>query len=803
VRFALPLFACLLVLTLPLACAASLPAPKVAQTDTLAVGPTVDGDLADPCWAKAAVLQGWSDSETGLPAANPVEAKVSLDTSRLYLAFRCWESRMDLLRVKETRDGENVGRDECLEVFFSNADTGGRYYHLQLNPNGARHFAQEGWGREIQTACRLLADGWQAEVAIPLSVLGIDRLASGVGCRWRFNVNRQRRLTDGTADDYNWNCLYGRWGDVSRFGILQANPRAPVSLERWAAPAPRWGAGNRCSFVVRAAQACTVRCGAGARSGMGTVSAHLQPGERRELRLAYTTTLTSPEARAERLRAWVEVNGERQLAMSTPLALPPVAGLFLQEPNYRGYLWPDTRQVRGFLELGLTPEGTRNTRFTVAVRAGEREYPARLRVQGQRLQFSLPADGILVGAATLVARAVDRSSGRTLFQATTPLRRFSTTEQAALPAYIDRYNRLIVQGKPFFPLGWYSDRKVRNLEEMKAGGFNCALDYGINHMQVDEIKAYLDAAERLGMRLIYCNNDLYPSLTQGKTKGPWQGSQIVEGIVDTFKDHPAIIAWYLNDERPPSMLPELTDYYDRVRAHDPGHPAYIVHCDMDVLDQFYHTTDVMGVDPYPMPNGFVSEVARWAEVSRAAAREIKPTWLVPQAFGWYQYREPLPGSMGGRGRIPTGEELRTGREPTYEEERAMTWLALNHGAKGLIYYCYYDNRVLPHHREHFAGMTRIAGEINQLMPVLLTTEQVARSPFSCADEDIDLGVWRHQGAWYLAAVNTSREPQQATLRGPFGGKVEVLFENGRVVSAGARSLVEQFAPLEVHLYRIG
>jgi len=50
----------------------------------------------------------------------------------------------------------------------------------------------------------------------------------------------------------------------------------------------------------------------------------------------------------------------------------------------------------------------------------------------------------------------------------------------------------------------------------------------------------------------------------------------------------------------------------------------------------------------------------------------------------------------------------------------MTYLALAHGAKGLIYYCYYDMRVLPQYAEMWTGMKKIASEVKALSPVLLS-----------------------------------------------------------------------------------
>jgi len=783
------------------------PTPRVAVVETQAVEPRVDGELDDPCWQQACRLTDWVLSDSGYRASLPVEGRVLLTPQHLYVAYRCWEPDPSLLRTRATSDGDEVQRDDALEVYLSPFPTGSQpqILHLMVTSRGARvieTLTPETDTRQIVTACKLLPDGWQAEVAIPLSATGITRLGPDVGWEWRFNLNRQRRTTTRLAEDYNWSYMHDRWEVVDYLGILRANPHSPLVVTAWNTPPARWGQGNQCSLHLRARQRCEAALVCRTQAGATAARTRLRAGETGRLTGLYTTRATGTPLNRELLTMNLAVEGKPAFGLRVPVWTPAPAQLFLEEPNYRGFLWPETRQVRGFLELGLTPAALAGIRFDLSLEApGTAPIPARCRLQGERLQFAADASRLGPGPARLVVRGADRESGQVLLEQAMDLRRLTEAERQALPAYIDPYQRLIVAGKPFFPLGWYGGHNPSQLEEVAQGGFNCMLDYGINSLELDQIRAYLDRAQELGMHLIYCNNDLYPTAVRSRTKGAWQGKQIVEGIVDTFKDHPALIAWYLNDELPTALIPELTDYYQRIAAHDPGHPAYIVLCDMTALPQFAGTTDVMGVDPYPIP-GEIKAVASQADIARRGTREVKPAWLVLQAFAWYQYGEPPAGAVGGRGRIPTMQELRSGREPTFEEERAMSYLALNHGAKGIIYYCYYDHRVLPLYQQRFEGMKRLAAEINELMPVLLTTEQVPRNPFSCSHPAIDLGVWKYQGHYYLAAVNTTRDEQLATIRGPFGRPVEVLFEQGRQAAPRRGRLTELFPPLQVHVYRL-
>lgn len=778
-------------------------APRVAVVRTQEAAPTLDGDLGDACWGQAFHLTDFVNYDDGSPAPLPIEGWVLLGTDHLYLAYRCVEEPGVTPLAEAATDSETVIDDDTVEIFISPFRTGREMLHLLVNSRGAKWPEANAWAtlRGIETAARQRPDGWQVEIALPLAATGVSRLGPGVGWQWRFNMSRQRRGTQREEGDFNWSCIHSHWGDVAWLGILQANPEAPLVVEGWSAPPARWGSGNTAALTLRARRPVEVALGCQAAGRTSWTRAGLRAGERRQVEGAYTVQANGRPANRERLAMHLSGGEGVSFGLSVPVTAPAPALLFVEEPNYRGYLWPETKRVRGFVELPMTEATRRQTACRVTLQAGDKVVQTPGRYQDGRVTFDLDARWVPVGPATLSFRATERATGKVVAEQTAALRRFSEAERAALPTYIDPYNRLIVGGKPFFPLGWYGGRREGQIEEMRAGGFNCVLDYGMNHWSLAEIKAYLDHAEQVGMKIVYCNNDLYPQAVQGKTKEGWSGDRIVEGIVDTFKSHPAVIAWYLNDERPPEMLPELTDYYERVKAHDPGHPGFIVLCDMANLHQFPHTTDIMGVDPYPIPRAITSVIDQ-AEIAHRGVRGIEPVWVVPQAFGWYQYsKKALPEAIGGRGRVPTMQELVEGREPTFEEERAMTWLALNHGAKGLIYYCYYDHRVLPTYELRYAGMKRLAAEINELMPVLLTTEQVKPGTFTCDNPEIDLGVWRHEGSYYLAAVNKGLPEQLATIKGPFGA-VETLFEDGRAVTVKGGKLGDWWRSQEVHVYRV-
>jgi len=483
---------------------------------------------------------------------------------------------------------------------------------------------------------------------------------------------------------------------------------------------------------------------------------------------------------------------------------PPLAEFDLVYPNYRGLIFPDVDRLSLTTTLHAEEYGTplRDLTVVLSCRIGGKEVSGRRAVGRENVDLSLPTPGLPSGPGE-VSVAVVGPGGERPVQRRWPVRKLTPAEVRGLKVTIDAHNNTIVDGKPFFPLGWYGGGNEGQVAEIADSPFNCILDYGTDHKPKAEMLKYLDLLQQKRLKLIYCLNDVYPTATYLADKG-WEGLKdnqaIADAVVQAYRGHPAILAWYLNDELPERLVPKLEGYYQRVKELDPNHPCYIVLCNMSELGAFTDTTDVLGVDPYPIPQSPVTRVNEWMESANAATQGHRPTWLVPQAFAWYQYQP----EGSNRGRIPTEAELKSGRAPTYEEERCMTYLALAHGAKGLIYYCYYDLRVLPQYLEMWGWMKRIAAEVKALSPVLLSPEDLGPARLAPTTGPVHTKLKRAGGRLYLIAVNAGREPCQVTFELPSKppAQVEVMFE-GRTAPTQGMKLAADFKPLEVHVYDLG
>ncbi|MEE2659424.1 MAG: chitobiase/beta-hexosaminidase C-terminal domain-containing protein [Candidatus Latescibacterota bacterium] len=333
---------------------------------------------------------------------------------------------------------------------------------------------------------------------------------------------------------------------------------------------------------------------------------------------------------------------------------------------------------------------------------------------------------------------------------------------------IDRlHGGLIVDDLPFFPFGFYCYSPVQPTlaEEEVVRGFNLMSPYQDNDPATrSERRAYMDRAAELGLKVHY------QLLRVGGGGGVGGSAADQEGALETwlraevraFRDHPALLAWYISDEPTGhgSTPAELERVYHTVRETDPYHPVTIVFVNPGKAANFASAMDLAMTDPYPIPNGPPASVRAAVRTAADDVSPAIPVWIVPQAFGGNEWWS---------------------REPTAAELRVMTWLGILEEATGVQYFIRHGLSGFPKSPVTWSAASQTALEVAALTPVLLSTE--ARPSVMATDELIQVGAWQHRGEIVVVAVNTSNEPRELELKLPdleFSGVADVLYENRSV-----------------------
>ena len=504
---------------------------------------------------------------------------------------------------------------------------------------------------------------------------------------------------------------------------------------------------------------------------------------------------------------WTRVEGVTQ-------PIPPNARNFRVSPYVRkgmtGKVWFDDISVTPYVRapvMGLYSSAYRNlaasgpVTFKAALCLDAEEHPISatrgvLRYTGEdgarheaAMAISKDEGVVTLDVAQFALGAQDVSfalvkNGKELGTATCTFTRVEKMPERAV--WIDAFGRTIVNGEPFFPLGMYWGGISTNKFEIYAKGpFNCLMPYAS-----PTSKDLMDLCHAHGVKVIYSVKDVF-SGTHWAPKGVNTEADEVAYItarVSKFKDHPALLAWYLNDELPLSMLPRLSARRDLMEKLDPGHPGWVVLYQYTQLADYMPSFDVIGTDPYPIPRP-AAMASTWTRATRKGTMGLKPLWQVPQAFDWAAYKK-------------TPEEKKKNRAPTEAELRSMCWQCIACGANGLVMYSWFDLWKEPNgvpFAQRWAEVCRVGQEIKEQIPVLLATGPAPS--VSGAPDELAVRTWGKDGAAYVLVVNTTGEPRTAslTLSEPFAAAQSVIGPEPKLVGA---SLGLALAPLEPALVRL-
>ena len=307
---------------------------------------------------------------------------------------------------------------------------------------------------------------------------------------------------------------------------------------------------------------------------------------------------------------------------------------------------------------------------------------------------------------------------------------------------IDAHKRCLVDGKPFFPIGIYAYPSLSNLSALTNTPFNTVQHY------VMPSKDLLGHFNRLGLKTFAAFDHKLPE-------------EQLRQRIDEIKGDPAVLAWTLGDEYATSRIPHLRKLYETVCELDPDHPVYLVQDRIYDLRGFLLTTDVIGLDPYPVPEKPLRTVTDFMRGGRKAFFDIAANWSVPQTFSWESFGRP-------KDRFPTEDEL-----------RSMLWQHIAAGANGIVSYRMEDKKsatwqlVLKTHRE-------IADRVD----VILSDEDCPT--LASSEEALSCRAWVRGGELYVLACNILERPLEAdvSLSAGFWRAVSADFGPMPEVSAG-------------------
>ncbi|MBI9035621.1 MAG: discoidin domain-containing protein [Bacteroidales bacterium] len=429
--------------------------------------------------------------------------------------------------------------------------------------------------------------------------------------------------------------------------------------------------------------------------------------------------------------------------------------------RYNYYTTESNTEILVFLPEKIA--GLKEQSCTIELKFNEQKTSFESPVQ-KIIRIPIPIESLVEGKTTgnCVIRLKDNNLEKT-FEIT----KYPATDNEVK---IDHLNGgLIVDHAPYFPFGFYAYSPVQPTlaEEEVVKGFNMMSPYQkIEGKTIKQRREYMDRCAELGMKVHYqllsiAGGGGVGSSSNKSLSEQQKHQQLIEEI-NEFKNHPALLAWYISDEpvgQDVSAKP-LEEIYNLIKQVDPYHPVSIVFMTPRKALDYKNAMDIVMADPYPIPNASVMEVKEVCEHLHRDFYPEKPVWIIPQAFGgneWWM------------------------REPTPAEMRLMTYLAIMEHATGIQYFIRHGLNSFPKSVIAWNECGAVATEVQMLKPYLLSEE--AQPIINNTDKDFKFKAYKYEDHILVLAINLITKPKHFEIHidhENLSASAYLIFENRKV-----------------------
>lgn len=187
---------------------AERPTIKAVRIDP-SQAPKIDGDLSDPIWAKAAVIDDFHQTrpDAGAPATERTVVRILYDKNALFFSIYCYDKNPKQIIVRGmARDGQLFSGDN-VRINLDPGATRRNGYTFQVGPSGGR---QDGllqnnndnlqeWNTIWTERSHLVANGWVSEIEIPFRSISYDPNNPNWGLEIQRNIRHKNEVVRWSA----------------------------------------------------------------------------------------------------------------------------------------------------------------------------------------------------------------------------------------------------------------------------------------------------------------------------------------------------------------------------------------------------------------------------------------------------------------------------------------------------------------------------------------------------------------------------------------------------------------------------
>jgi|GEM_PF-4947913 len=436
-------------------------------------------------------------------------------------------------------------------------------------------------------------------------------------------------------------------------------------------------------------------------------------------------------------------------------------------------------RLRSQIPKGVSVESSDVILSLVNLKGEELESPrVTKRIEsGKPITVAFPMGDVNVGTYTLQAALYKPGSKIRQAVSKRMVTRVNPSDRPANATDVLPNGFMMVDGKLFFPQGIYMNSStisvlpadkpwqfswehknpayyITTLDMLAKSPINCMIDYSFLAGGIEETKKFLDEVHKHGLKMIYDANMCphMPWLMETFMKQtPWiDYESLARNNIRSFKNHPAVFAYYLNDEGfGAEMWPLFERSWRMTREEDPWHPQFSVQFNYQGSPAYSRGTDIYGTDPYSLMADIPAAVKSW-KAAKEGSSPGQPIWAVVQTFG-LGYEMSNPSNT---------------REPTYYEMRCGAYCSLIEGATGIIYYCLHSMQRSPEFPRRWKELCSIASEVQSLVPILIL--QNAVKPAWVSSDKVIVSTKQDKNKLYAILANPERVNQSFVIHWPVG-----------------------------------
>jgi hypothetical protein len=291
-----------------------------------------------------------------------------------------------------------------------------------------------------------------------------------------------------------------------------------------------------------------------------------------------------------------------------------------------------------------------------------------------------------------------------------------------------RDGKLYVDGKPFYPVGCWMGQSVDLVSRL---GMNTA--FLVPAATDSGIAAFRQKMRQFGEHGIH----MVPYISYGGNGvTPWAPDRL--RLTAALATEPNLLAWYVGDDIGPQHFDGIRQTVSILREETPDIPTvadYIEEATQEARTVFTEYIDIRCQYEYPIFQMSMPDYMKWFDAQREFVGD--PLWTWTQCFQWGNQVKPVNiGQRNGAGPMPEPDQV-----------RLMSYIAMNRGVRGLLYFSYEELERLP---ELGAEVALVAAETRMFNDYLAAGEPTY--DLTTSEPDFRATAFEYEGSTAIVAA---------------------------------------------------